>query len=116
MSLSAYNLDLRCSCFSYIEVIVYVGLLFFAIPINLPKPSEVDEFQAYMEKFNKTYTNVDTYNRKLEAFRVSYNYVLTTMEKCYLIHGAIIYYLYSFFYFERYFKVPHKDHNTVNDI
>lgn len=104
MSLSVYNLDLRCSCFSYIEVIVYVGLLFFAIPINLPRPSEVDEFQAYMEKFNKTYTNVDTYNRKLEAFRVSYNCVFNTMEKGYLIHGTIIP---SLFYFGRLFKVPH---------
>lgn len=74
MPLDKYNLDLKCSCLSYIEVIVYVGLLFFAIPIQLPKPSEVeDEFQAYMDKFNKTYTDVDTYNRKLDAFRVSYN-------------------------------------------
>lgn len=73
MPLHAYNLDLRCSCLSYIEVIVYVGLLFFAIPIKLPKPSDVEaEFQAYMEKFNKTYTDADTYNHKLEAFRVSY--------------------------------------------
>lgn len=51
-----------------VEYIVYILLLCFILPVK--KYSDDLEFENYLDKFNKTYNNVEIYQRRYEAFKV----------------------------------------------
>lgn len=51
-----------------VEYICYITLLCLIVPVK--KYSTDFEFENYLNHFNKTYSNVEIYQRKYEAFKV----------------------------------------------
>lgn len=66
-----------------LEYLLYTALVFFYIPIEYDKTLNKNEnFEEYIRKFNKTYTNATVYQMRLKAFQVR---VHLTKEKIYFI-------------------------------
>lgn len=61
-------------------------LLFFGILSKFrPKSWEEDEFQFFIDKFNKSYVNETEYQQRFLAFKVSiyYTYYHTIYNRCF---------------------------------
>ncbi|CAH1976027.1 unnamed protein product [Acanthoscelides obtectus] len=55
-----------------LEYLSYILLLLVVVPIQIHKPSSDEKlFQDYLVKFNKTYSDEKTYNKRLQAFSLS---------------------------------------------
>lgn len=53
-----------------LKILACVALLCFVIPIKLTDYSEVDQFNDYLKRFNKSYTNKTEYFIRLSTFQV----------------------------------------------
>lgn len=61
----------------YVETACYILLLLFVVPIRFNDNDIEEQFQVYLKKFNKSYSNKETYYQKLEAFKVSWHPLLS---------------------------------------
>lgn len=59
-----------------LKLLEYVCYFLLLIIIPLKNDNHYLEYDEYMKVFNKTFNNIESYQERLEAFKVNYYYKL----------------------------------------